>query len=67
MFNILSSGAGSAYPSVVGFLLLDFSLLCNVLFIVFCPLVRFLLAMVLSVFFRFTDSDYPFDIFKLFL
>jgi len=23
MFNILSSGAGTAYPSVVGFLLLD--------------------------------------------
>ena len=29
--------------------------------------VFFLLAIVLSVLFRFTDSDYPFSIFKLFL
>ena len=31
------------------------------------PFVFFLLAIVLSVLFRFTDSDYPFGIFKLFL
>jgi len=33
----------------------------------FCPFVLFLLAIVLSVLLRFTDSDYPFGIFKLFL
>ena len=32
-----------------------------------CPFVLFLLAIVLSVFLRYTDSDYPFGIFKLFL
>jgi hypothetical protein len=39
--------------------------LCNVLWIVVCPFVHFLLAIVLSVL-RFMDSDYPFGIFKLF-
>ena len=38
-----------------------------VLYIVICPCVLFLLAIVLSVLLRYTDSDYPFDIFKLFL
>jgi hypothetical protein len=33
----------------------------------FVPLYFFLLAIVLSVVLRFTDSDYPFGIFKLFL
>ena len=33
----------------------------------FCPFVLFLLAIVFSVLFRYTDSDYPFGIFKLFL
>jgi len=37
-----------------------------VLYIVVCPFVLFLLAIVLSVL-RYTDSDYPFGIFKLFL
>jgi hypothetical protein len=37
------------------------------LYIVVCPFVLFLLATVLSVLLRFTDSDYPFVIFKLFL
>jgi len=32
-----------------------------------CPFVLFLLTIVLSVLPRFTDSDYPFGIFKLFL
>ena len=36
-----------------------------VLWIVVCPFVLFLLAIVLSVL-RYTDSDYPFGIFKLF-
>jgi hypothetical protein len=31
-----------------------------------CPFVLFLLAIVLSVLLRYTDSDYPFGIFKLF-
>jgi hypothetical protein len=34
---------------------------------VVCPFVLFLLAIVLPVFLRYTDSDYLFDIFKLFL
>jgi hypothetical protein len=34
--------------------------------IVVCPFVLFLLAIVLSVLLRYTDSDYPFGIFKLF-
>jgi hypothetical protein len=38
-----------------------------VLYIVVCPFVLFLLAIVLSVRLRYTDSDYPFGIFKLFL
>ena len=41
-------------------------LLCVMcLYIVVCPFVRFLLTIVLSVLLRFTDSDYPFGIFKL--
>ena len=38
-----------------------------VLWIVVCPFVLFLLVIVLSVFLRFTDSDYPFGILELFL
>ena len=38
-----------------------------VLLIVVCPFVLFLLAIVLAVLLRYTDSDYPFGIFKLFL
>jgi len=38
-----------------------------VLYIVVCAFVIFLSAIVLSVLLRFTDSDYLFDIFKLFL
>jgi hypothetical protein len=38
-----------------------------VLLIIDCPFVLFLLAIVLSVLLRHTDSDYPFGIFKLFL
>jgi len=37
------------------------------LLIVVCPFVLFLLAIVLSVLLRYTDSDYPFGIFKPFL
>ena len=33
----------------------------------FCPFVLFLIAIVLSVLLRYTDSDYSFGIFKLFL
>ena len=39
----------------------------NVLLIVVCPFVLFLLAIVLSVLLQYTDSDCPFGIFKLFL
>jgi len=38
-----------------------------VLLIVVCPFVLFLLAIVLSILLRYTDSVYPFGIFKLFL
>jgi hypothetical protein len=39
----------------------------NVLLIVICPFVHFLLAIVLSVLLRYTDSDCPYGIFKLIL
>ena len=70
-----NSGAETAYPSgtpefsprnLVGFVLLDLQFYVYILQIVVCPFVLFLLAIVLSVL-RFTDSDYPFGIFKLFL
>ena len=44
-----------------------FSFLCSRLLIVVCHFVFFLLSIVLSVLLRFTDSDYPFSFFKLFL
>ena len=44
-----------------------FSFPCNVLQIVVCPLVLFLLAIVLSVLLQFTVSDQPFGIFKPFV
>jgi hypothetical protein len=53
-------------PVVVGFVSLDLLLYMNVFWIVVCPFVLFLLANVFSVL-RFTDSDYPFGVFKLFL
>ena len=71
-----TSGAGTAYPSgapefTPGFsgihvtrslvLYVCFLDRCNV-----CPFLLFLLAIVLSVFLRYTDSDCPFGIFKLF-
>ena len=37
-----------------------------VLLIIVCPFVLFILVIVLSVLLRYTDSDYPFGIFKLF-
>ena len=50
-----------------GFVLLDLQFYMYFLQIVVCPFVLFLLAIVLSVLLRYTDSDYPFGIFKLFL
>jgi hypothetical protein len=54
---------------LVGFVLLDLLFYMYVLFLYrclsFCTFL--LLAIVLSVLLRFTNSDYPFDIFKLFL
>jgi hypothetical protein len=41
--------------------------MCNALLIVVGPVVLILLAIMLSVLLRYTDSDYPFGIFKLFL
>jgi hypothetical protein len=52
---------------LVVFVLLDLWFYMYVLLIVVCPFVLFLLAIVLSVLLRYTDSEYPFDIFKLFL
>jgi hypothetical protein len=43
-----------------------FNLLCNVLQTIVCPFVPFLLTIVLAGLFRFTNSGYPFVIFKLF-
>jgi hypothetical protein len=47
-------------------LLKVFSFLCSVISII-CLFVLFLLAIVLSIFLRFADSDYPFSIFRNFL
>ena len=44
-----------------------FNFLCNVLYIIVYPSFLFVLAIVLSVLLRFTDSHYPFEIVKLFL
>lgn len=43
-----------------------FSVLCNVLYIIFCSSLLFSLAIVLSILSRFTASDYPFAIFRRF-
>jgi len=51
---------------LVGFVLLDLLLVVYALYIVVCPFVLFLLASEISVL-RYTDSDYPFDILKLFI
>jgi hypothetical protein len=51
---------------LVRFVLLDLYFYMYVLLIVVCASVLFLLAIVLSVLLRFTDSDYPFGICKLF-
>ena len=51
----------------MGFVLLDLQFYVYVLQIVVCPYVLFLLAIVLSVLFRYSNSDYPFGIFELFL
>ena len=46
----------------------EISLLGNIVIkIVVCPFVVFVLTIVLSVLLRYTDYDYPFGIFKLFL
>jgi hypothetical protein len=52
---------------LVGQELLTLSLVFQVCFVDRCPFVLFLLAIVLSVLLRYTDSDYHFGIFKLFL
>jgi hypothetical protein len=50
------------------FVLFFLAIVLSVLFLLAIVLsVLFLLAIVLSVLFQFMDSDYPFDIFKLFL
>ena len=67
----ITSGAGTAYPSgahlrfLVGFVLLDLQFYAYALQINVCPFVLFLLAIVLSVLLRYTDSDYPFGSFKV--
>ena len=59
-------GRMSSPRVLVGFVLLDLQFYIYVLQIVVCPFVLFLLAIVLSVLFRYTYSVYPFGIFKLF-
>ena len=70
-----TSGSGTAYPSGApvfipsfrwGSCYSIFSFMCSVYQIVVCPFFRFLLDIVLAVPLRFTDSDFPFGIFKLF-
>ena len=56
----------SSLPILSGFVLLDLQLYMYVLQIVVCPFVLFHLVIVLSVRLRYTDSGYPFDIFKPF-
>ena len=51
----------------MGFMLLDLEFYMYVLLIVVCPFVLFILAIVFSGIRRYTDSDYPFGFFKLFL
>jgi hypothetical protein len=66
-------GAETAYPSgALGFISgfkwgSVFSFLHSVLYIIVCPFVIFLLAIVLFVLLRFMAFDYPFGLFKLFL
>ena len=57
--SVLGGGGGGSCYSI-------FSFIC-VLLIVVCPFALFLLAIVLSVLLRHTDSDCPFGTFKLFL
>ena len=57
----------SVHPVLVGFVLLELQCYVYALQNVVCPFVLFLLTIVLSALLRFTDSDYPFGIFKLFL
>ena len=47
---------------LVGFVLLDLYLYVYVMYIVVCPFVFFLLAIVLSVLIRYSDSDYLFGL-----
>ena len=73
----VSNGTGTAYPSRAPEFTPGFQWgLCYSIFSFICVLCRslfvllyffFLLAIVLSVLLRYTDSDYPFGIFKLFL
>ena len=49
------------------YLIFCFMCLFTVLLIFVCPFVLFLLVIVLSVLLRYTDSDYPVDILKLFI
>ena len=78
-YQINTTGAisvvGTAYPSRApeftpgfqwGSCYSIFSFMCNALQIVVCPFVLFLLAIALSVL-RYTDSDYTFGFFKLFI
>jgi hypothetical protein len=66
-------GAETAYPSgALGFISgfkwgSVFSFLHSVVYIIVCPFVIFLLAIVLFVLLRFMAFDYPFGLFKLFL
>ena len=63
----VTSGAGNACTfGAPEFVFLDLQLYMYVLQIVVCSFVLFLLATVLSVLLRYTDSDYSFGIFKLF-
>ena len=74
--SFMTCGAGTAFLSVTpefipcfwwGLCCQIFSFLCSVLQIVVCSFVLWFWPLCCLSFFEFTDSDYPFDIFKLFL
>ena len=62
--ELLTFPGHMSFQLLVWFVLLDLQFYVHVLQIVVFPLIHFLLVIVLSVLLRYTDSDYPFDIFK---
>ena len=64
--TVSTSGAPEFTPGFSGFRVTRSLVLYACFVDLVCPFVLFLLVIVLSVLLRYTDSDYPFGIFKLF-